>query len=58
MRLVDESGLDAFGAGVPAGSRSRQPVTPVCRAELAVKDLAQALAATAATRPRATGTGR
>jgi hypothetical protein len=58
MRLVDESGLDAYDAGVPVGSWCRQPMTPVYCTELTWKDLAPAFAAAAGTRPRATATGR
>lgn len=58
MRLVDESGLDAYGAGVPADSWCRQPMTPVYRTELTVKALAPALAAAATTSPHATAAGR
>ncbi|MEU9352398.1 hypothetical protein AB0D65_15590 [Streptomyces griseoloalbus] len=58
MRLVDESGLDAYDAGVPAGSWRRQPMTPAYCTELTWKDLAPTLAAPDGTRPRATATGR
>jgi predicted dinucleotide-binding enzyme len=58
MRLVDDSGLAAYDAGVPAGSWCRQPMMPAHCSEPALKDLAPAFAAAAGTRPRATATGR
>ncbi|GGM23566.1 hypothetical protein GCM10010129_79990 [Streptomyces fumigatiscleroticus] len=58
MRLVDEIGLDADGADVPADSWCRPPMTPVYCTELTVKDLAPALSAAAGTRSHATATGR
>ncbi|MEV0601915.1 hypothetical protein AB0I82_21775 [Streptomyces sp. NPDC050315] len=45
MRLVDDSGLDAYDTGVPADSWRRQPMTPAYCTEPILKDLAPALAA-------------
>jgi predicted dinucleotide-binding enzyme len=45
MRLVDESGFDAYDAGVLADSWRQQPMTPAYCTELSLDDLEPALAA-------------